>query len=485
MNSTCKYRHAICRPPVSGWSAVSRAFPHRQEIAVMTPSDAQDIDLFARGDPQIALTADDQNWTISEDTRAPSSIWEQGLRSVGFPRAEGQPRVADQAPGRALGRVSGSRPRQEDVLSRFIGNIYNAALDSAMWPEVLAAIAGYVGGQAAGLVSKNSAGGVCTVHHQFGFDAGHVQLYMDEYWRMDPLGVSVFFPTEQPTTVEDYVPHDEFREGRFYREWGQPQGWIDAVSVVLEKSPTNCSSIVVARHETRGLVDRATSARMGHIGPHIRRAVQISKLVDVGQAESATFAAVFDGLSAGVFLVDAGARIAHANLAGRAILTAEGPLSSVRGRLVARDSAIDQALRAALATVAKGDPEIGDGAIVVPLTSEDNERYVAHLLPLTSGAGPRAGISGKAVAALFVHKAAMDRPSLPESVARHYKLTPTELRVLLGIVEVGGAPEVADALGIADNTVKTHLGRVYQKTGTRRQADLVKLVAGFSTPLIG
>jgi DNA-binding CsgD family transcriptional regulator len=60
----------------------------------------------------------------------------------------------------------------------------------------------------------------------------------------------------------------------------------------------------------------------------------------------------------------------------------------------------------------------------------------------------------------------------------------TELRVLFAIVEVGGAPEVADVLGIAASTVKTHLGRVYQKTGAGRQADLVKLVAGFSSSLV-
>lgn len=58
-----------------------------------------------------------------------------------------------------------------------------------------------------------------------------------------------------------------------------------------------------------------------------------------------------------------------------------------------------------------------------------------------------------------------------------------ELRVLLAVVEVGGVPEVAVSLGIAESTVKTHLGRTYQKTGTARQADLVKLVAGFSSPL--
>jgi DNA-binding CsgD family transcriptional regulator len=63
-------------------------------------------------------------------------------------------------------------------------------------------------------------------------------------------------------------------------------------------------------------------------------------------------------------------------------------------------------------------------------------------------------------------------------------LTPTELRVLLSIVEVGGVPQTAEALGIAETTVKTHLKRLFAKTGTRRQAELVKLTAGFSSPLL-
>ena len=45
-------------------------------------------------------------------------------------------------------------------------------------------------------------------------------------------------------------------------------------------------------------------------------------------------------------------------------------------------------------------------------------------------------------------------------------------------------PETAEALGIGEATVKTHLHRLFGKTGTSRQADLVKLVAGFSSPLV-
>ena len=71
----------------------------------------------------------------------------------------------------------------------------------------------------------------------------------------------------------------------------------------------------------------------------------------------------------------------------------------------------------------------------------------------------------------------------PEVMARAFKLTPSELRVLLAVVQVGGVMGVADALGISENTVKTHLKRLYAKTGTNRQADLVKLTAKFSSPL--
>ena len=89
----------------------------------------------------------------------------------------------------------------------------------------------------------------------------------------------------------------------------------------------------------------------------------------------------------------------------------------------------------------------------------------------------------KAAAALFVRKAELDSRSCGELLARTFELTPTELRVLLSIIEVGGVPETADAMGIAETTVKTHLHRVFSKTGTNRQADLVKLAAGFSNPL--
>ena len=116
--------------------------------------------------------------------------------------------------------------------------------------------------------------------------------------------------------------------------------------------------------------------------------------------------------------------------------------------------------------------------------ARDGERYVAHVLPLTSGTRRKAGTSYSAVATVFVHKAVLDLPSPPEAVANEFQLTPAELRVLFAIIEVGGVPEVAEVLGISEGTVKTHLHHVFGKTSTTRQVELVKLVAGYSNTLI-
>ena len=92
------------------------------------------------------------------------------------------------------------------------------------------------------------------------------------------------------------------------------------------------------------------------------------------------------------------------------------------------------------------------------------------MLPLASSRRRRAALDNVAVAAVFIHKASIATSSPPEIVAQTFKLTMAELRVLFAIVEVGGVPEVADVLGIAPTTVRTHLSRAYEKTRVSRQS---------------
>ena len=234
-------------------------------------------------------------------------------------------------------------------------------------------------------------------------------------------------------------------------------------------------------------VDESTSSGDGarhiaSIAPHAHQMLLISKTADLKQSEASALADTLNGLAAGIFLVDAGRRIVHANTAGHDILRADDFLRSISGQLVARNTKANRTLDQVFAD--NGGVAIGTRGIALPLTAHDGERYVMHMLPLTPATRTGIGMAGKAVAALFVRKVALDS-RCGELVARTFELTPAELRVLLTIVEVGGVPETSAALGIAESTVKTHLHRVFDKTGARRQADLVKLAAGFSSPLAG
>jgi DNA-binding CsgD family transcriptional regulator/PAS domain-containing protein len=370
-------------------------------------------------------------------------------------------------------------------LSALIGDIYDAALDPAQRISVLDKIASFTGGHSGGLLSKHSLGKSDNLYCYIGADPESLRAYSESYPKLDLTADSPSVGVEQVVSTADLVPYEEFRRGRFYREWARPQGWVDVASVVIDKSTTSCTFLSVVRHEASGLVDDEMRRRMALLVPHVRRALLIGKTINLKQTQTICFSDILDGLSAGMILVDAHGRIVHANAAGNAILEAADFLRTVCGRLVVSDPSTNAALREILVAADAGDAVLGTRGIALPLTAHDGERHVAHVLPLTSGARRIACLAYNAVAALFIRKATLEAFAPPAVIGEMYRLTPTELRVLLAIVDIGGVPEVAAALGVAVTTIKTHLSRLFEKTGVARQADLVKLVAGFSTPLAG
>jgi DNA-binding CsgD family transcriptional regulator/PAS domain-containing protein len=379
-----------------------------------------------------------------------------------------------------------SAMHEAEQLSAVIGDIYDAALDPTLWVDVLRKTRAFIGGWAIALSWKDAVakrGG--SFFEEGNQDPRYRDLYFEKYIKLDPFTMTQFVvEVEEPKSFLEVLSHDELIQTRIYKEWAQPQGIVDALMCLIDKSATSVGFLVVFRHERDGFVDDATRDRARLIIPHIRRATLIGKVIDLEKAEAASLADTLDGISAGMFLVDATGRIVHANSAGHVMLEAADVLHAKAGRLAVNDPRADQALADTFASAGNGDAAVGIKGVAVPLVARGGERYVAHVLPLTSGARRQAGTSYAAVAALFVHKAALDTPAPPEAIAKAYKLTPMELRVLLAVVEVGGVPEVAEALGIADTTVRTHLRRAYEKTGVNRQADLVKLVAAFTNPLL-
>lgn len=373
---------------------------------------------------------------------------------------------------------------QAEELSALIGDIYDAALDRNLWPAVLQRFCAFVGGMTSGLISHDIQQRNANFFFTWNDDPAWSRLYAEKYARLNPAVVPSMLqtPVGEVSTLLDFIPIEEYRATTLYREFSAPQGYCDSIQAVLEKSATAYAAATVVLGETCSPASEQARLRVKLLAPHFRRAVQIGKAIDLKEVEASALADALDGIAAGMWLLDANARIVHANAAGETMLAEKAAVHAAGGRLMLLDLAAERALHEMLGQLAAGEVDIGDRGISMPLRGRDDKDYVAQILPLTSGARRSAGAAHAAVAALFVRAAALHLPHPLETIAGLYRLTPAELRVLMMIIDVGGVPQVAPVLGVSQKTVKTHLKHVFEKTGTNRQVDLVKLVARFMSP---
>lgn len=370
-------------------------------------------------------------------------------------------------------------------LSSLIGDIYDAALDPGLWPAVLESTANFVGGGSCNLSSTDTGVSACDIHIDWNSDPYYVELMATKYHRMYPLAplAMAFGHPGDVLSCEVLMPYEEFARSRFYVEWCRPQGLRDAVAAVLEKSATKFATVSVMRFEEHGLVDDHCRAQMALLAPHYRRAVAIGKVLEQRNFVAATLAEALDGLAAGIFMVDGRGNLLRSNAAGARMLDDRQLVQGARGKLTALDPQANIALQEALAGAGGGDEMIGARGIALPLAEADDGRWVAHILPMSAGTRRDGSQPHQGMAAVFVQKLALDRPPALEAIATRYRLTPAELRTMLAIAEGGSVAEVAPLLGMAEATVRSHLHRVFAKTDTSRQSDLVKLLASFASPL--
>jgi DNA-binding CsgD family transcriptional regulator len=369
---------------------------------------------------------------------------------------------------------------QANRFSSLVGEIYDAAVDPALRSGALEQVSNFVGGCAATILSRDAARLSIEIHQHFGTESRFRQLYRDRYVELDPLlDRHLTLAAEQTIGATDVMPHADFVATSFYREWVEPQGAIDLATVALEKSNARTTILQVLRHRSRGTVDEAMRDRMRLLAPHIQRSRIMGRQIRARSHTVDDLAEVLDGLSTAICLLDADGRVVHANAACRQLFANANLLAMVGDRIVARNTQVDKIFRGLFEIVIDAGTHLAGRRQIALATSSDGQHFLLHASALKRNHHQPRDI---ATTALLVHRASMAPSLVPDAIAAAFRLTPSELRVLMAIVEIGGVPDISAKLGIAETTVKTHLGRLFEKMGAGRQADLVKIAVGFAAP---
>ena len=262
----------------------------------------------------------------------------------------------------------------------------------------------------------------------------------------------------------------------WYSETMGAYGYRDAIISLLAKSSAQFGSISIQREMDKPPFDAADLDLMRRLGPHVRRAVLIGDLLDARAIERDVLSATLEKLTIGVLLTDQAGRIAHANSAATRMLEEGSAACRDRDTITARDSSSARELAQAIAGAASGTTvDIPRGGIVVLLKGSSGHDLAVWVLPLDGGLRRDLGATFAACVAVFLREIGDVSPLPAELFVRRYGITQAECRVLLLIVQGMTPQEAANALGVSLTTAKTHIARLFDKTGTQRQVDLVRL----------
>jgi DNA-binding CsgD family transcriptional regulator/PAS domain-containing protein len=370
-------------------------------------------------------------------------------------------------------------------LSTVIGAVYDCALEPQRWPEALGQIVEAADCVAAvlGIHSVN----VADSTFQFGFDPAHLALYASKYVALNPLvPAAMLAPVGEVMTLASLCDETELLESRFYKEWCKPAHIKHGLIV----KPLHSNTVVVLtlnRGDWQPPVGEPEVRWLRLLVPHITRSLTISSAFELRSIAADALEATIDGLTTAVFLTTSDGTLVFANRAGERMLADGTAVRLADRRLAAVDARAHSALAHAvaagsrLAIAARPDNAMA-ASIALPVGAGPG--YVATVLPLDGNTRRGPMMPHSATSAVFIQSPQVAAPFPGEAFARLYGLTGGELRVLLALAQGQDPSGAAEMLGIGESTVRTHLLRIFAKTGTHRQAELVALLMS-STPPVG
>ncbi|MCC6776177.1 MAG: helix-turn-helix transcriptional regulator [Hyphomicrobiales bacterium] len=356
--------------------------------------------------------------------------------------------------------------------------IYDAATDHELWSSAIVEIAdmtGSVGGFVGGMDT--------TVPRAiFTFNGGLLEeahvVYREHYLR-NPLSLFMStVPAGRLVRSEEILPLEQLKKTAFFDEVLRPQDVAHFAMVPLAVKQSFQVGLTLCHSERQGPYQSEELRLIARLFPHMRRSLLLGFRLDGYKALQRAEFSVLDRLSAGIVLLDTVARMTFANAAARNIIAEGGPLRLRNSVLVTATPRYSQQLAALIEAAARGTP-VGTMSIPHP---DDGRLFTISAVSVRRRDIDRFCDLGmrNVTTMLVIQDPARPMQVQDEWLIDAYGLTQAEARVALCTASGTTVAEAAHRLGVTPNTIKTHLRKVFAKTDTTRQAELVRLMASMA-----
>jgi DNA-binding CsgD family transcriptional regulator/PAS domain-containing protein len=366
--------------------------------------------------------------------------------------------------------MSGARIHDFD---RLVGQIYDAAVEPARWPQVLETLSDFLEGAATKLTFQNARtlrSEASSVRMPPEADLTYAQYYYKTNVflpRIAKLGAGTLIP------VWNLLPRDVYQRSEFYNDFCRPGDMCHPIGVVLANEPDMRVVFTCGRAKAAGEFEPEHLERLRRIGPHLVRAAGVGLRLSRAEIARGANAEALDRVAQGVLIVAANGDILFANRAAEALLAEADGIRTEKSALRAGRPADAAQFQRLIAMAAERSDAAGG---VMALARLAPRRPLSVLVaPLTVES--TWFMTGRPAAIVLVADPDSAPRSAQDQLRNLYRLTPAEAAVAMAIARGAGLQAVAGELDISLTTARTHLQHVFEKTETRRQAELVRLIA--------
>jgi DNA-binding CsgD family transcriptional regulator len=349
---------------------------------------------------------------------------------------------------------------------------------SGDWEPLLDEIMRFLGGSAIALISHDFRHNVGSIILARGYNRKYVNAYASSHAQQNSW-LARERDYRPPGTIhigEQLVPEGQLIRSRFYADWLRPQHLHHRLCAVLSREGATAVFLEVLRpREWAGFAQNDID-RCRLLLPHLQRALRMRRRMVELEVERDAALRALDQLPWGVVFVDEHRNRLAANRHAQEILVAGDGLTArgntLRAELADETVRLEQLLNRALDRTCKGRSRAG-GTLSITRPSGAHPLSVA-VVPLhieIAAPGERGPI-----AAIFVTDPDLPLDSHEQHLRELYGLTAGEARLASGLLQGKSVEEAAAAMGITVNTARAYLKRIYNKTGVRRQPELVRLL---------
>lgn len=369
-------------------------------------------------------------------------------------------------------------PKRDDLaIAELIDVVLEAGVDASRWSDVPKLIREHWAGSGILLQGADATTARCIGLVHSGMRDDLIQPYLEYYSHFNPHAKWwARQPVMQAFNSDDHMPAAALAHTEYYNDFLKVHGEIDSaagIKIVADDDRFAWLSVHYGANlaeEYNELFPRI----LEKVAPAMRASLELQRLIQARSEASPTVDALLDLIGQAAFVLCGRGRIVRA--ADRK--AAHGDMyRSSGGRLQLRDPKADAALRAALdAICARCEPR----DFFIALRDPDGVLAgTVSVFPLPLGfADTLAWLFGSTRRALVILRT-LQPPlgSLNRLLPEVFSLTGAETRVATRLFAGDSPQEIAEALGLTTGTVREYLKRLFEKTGTHRQAELVALIA--------